>query len=237
MVITGLRRSVAIASSSSSMLLVLLLAAAASICHAQVPEGPMNTRGIAYPEKRYRQYKFLYPAEQVLVLALGYDEASWNRPSTANTETISFEGLGNGGATVEKLGISGEQWDCFVNHYSFMEWTELANLGVQDYFVTLGWTTELWVLYRIDSSNVPATYALLWEKLSEEEQNAATEVCYFQQIWDALDLADWTTSAPSAAPVATAPTGDGGTPSSSATVPRSVLATVLLLAQAVAIVM
>jgi hypothetical protein len=88
----------------------------------------------------------------------------------------------------------------------------------------------------VDSSNVPETYSLLWDKLSEEEQTAATELCYFQQTWDALDLADWTTSAPSAAPVAaTAPTGDGGTPSSSAA-SLSVLATVLL-AQTVAIVL
>jgi hypothetical protein len=116
--VIGPRRSVV--ASSSVMLLVLL---AASICNAQIPDGPMNTRGIAYPEARYRQYKFLSEEEMDLASALGYDEAEWNRPSTANTETINFVGLGTGGSTVEALGISSEQWDCFVNHYSFLDGT------------------------------------------------------------------------------------------------------------------
>lgn len=225
--------------SSSSLLLLVLLLAATSICNAQVPDVPMNTRGIDYPEARYRLYNVLAAEEIEKVIALGYNEETWNRPSTANIETISFEGLGTGGTTVQELGISSEQWDCFVNHYQFLEWTELATIGVQDHFVTLGWTEDLWF-----QANAPETDSLSWDKLSEEEQTAATELCYFQQIWSAQSLEDWTTtsttttttSPPSAVP-ATAPISAGGTPASSAASLSVLATTTVLLALSVAIAM
>lgn len=43
-----------------------------------------------------------------------------------------------------KWGVTEEQWDCYINHYSDYDWDELINATVVEYFITLGWNQESW---------------------------------------------------------------------------------------------
>merc|ERR1711865_256817 len=86
-----------------------------------------------------------------------------------------------------ELGFDVETWDCDVNHYFGYYWEGLATYDLQKYWMALGWSEASWN-GEIDP---PDTDEKDWEELTEEQQKAAEEICYFQQTWDGISITDW----------------------------------------------
>ena len=163
---------------------------------AQVPPD-LNTRGVPYPEVRFRQYEYLDNATIEAISRLGYSESTWNRPGEEMIEMIPFDDLGlMAPNTVLSLGFTRESWDCYMTHYTGDNylWSDLATRGVQDYLIALGWTEQEW------GRNFPDIYDDLWDELSPEARANATELCYFQYTWDRESLTIWTTGPPTDSP-------------------------------------
>jgi hypothetical protein len=157
----------------------------------------MNTRGIEYPNFRYLQYRFLDPEDVPLVDAFGYTQSSWDFPASDTIELIAFNALGNGKSDAVQLGFTEDVWDCYINHYRFFDWSELEGLGVHDYLVAIGWTEDNW---RTSENEEPAIFNLDWGGLTEDQRSNATEVCYFEEIWNKEALKFWTTGPPTEPP-------------------------------------
>jgi hypothetical protein len=147
-----------------------------------------NSRGIAYPSFRYVEYDTLNADTVALATSLGYDADYWNKPGTNPTESSAYANLGMGQETISKLGFNSEQWDCYVNHYldASYFWDELPGKGVQDYLIGIGYNEDVW-----ESRSQPEAYYKDWDELTQDEQGNATELCYFQEIWDREALVDW----------------------------------------------
>jgi hypothetical protein len=162
-----------------------------------------DSRGIEYPTFRYVQYRYLDRVTMAQASTLGYSEATWDRPGTNSVERIGFADQGLGQEVLTQMGFTEEVWDCYVNHYLYYEWADLVDLGVQEYMINLGWTEEIWG----DPFDNPI-YDLFWEELTDEQRGNATEICYFEQIWDRSSLQSWTTGPPTdpPSPAPSAPT-------------------------------
>ena len=114
-----------------------------------------------------------------------------------------------------------EGWDCWMNHYFDYFWEELLDDDLQEYFVILGWTQEMWD----EESGVPLSEDLAWEELSDQQQAAATYICYFPDLWNMeLEIGEWTyeppdvTHSPSPPPIITSP--PGGVPQEAKVAPQ-----------------
>jgi hypothetical protein len=186
----------------------------------------LNTRGIEYPAFRYAPWATLNLSTTIFAGILGYTSATWNLPSSNVIESISFETTGESTLdqqeAITNIGFSEEQWDCYVNHYDGYYWEELAEVGVQQFFVALDWTEASWT----GQSSYPASDDEYWADLTAEEQAAAFELCYLPQTWDAEEsLVLWATApptvVPTAAPSTVSPTGSPTESASPTTETRS----------------
>jgi len=72
--------------------------------------------------------------------------------------------------------------------YEDYTWSELEAASVTEYFEALGWNSSSWDK-EIDYS--PPSDNQDWDELSLEEQNAAAELCYFQELWDGIPIPEW----------------------------------------------
>ena len=57
------------------------------------------------------------------------------------------------------------------------------------YFNMLGWNQESWD--GGDEDNVPETESMYWEELSQEEQEAARQICYSAELWNGIAILNW----------------------------------------------
>ena len=164
---------------------------------------------IDYPEFRYVPYDSLDGSTIEAATLLGYTENTWNVPGTATIEVSSFETLTSDlQSAVTAIGYSSDQWECYVNHYEGYYWDELGEVeAVQNSFQTLGWTQAAWN----GTADSPDSELSSWADLSDDERSALESICYFQEIWDQLDITTWAT--PSGPTVSPAPSPE---PSSSA---------------------
>jgi hypothetical protein len=107
-------------------------------------------------------------------------------------------------------------WDCYINHYLYYEWSDL-NVTIQAYMTSIGWTDDTW-----GSSNYkPNSYNMYWDELTDEQRGNATEVCYFENIWNKETLQYWTTAPPTVPPTP-APTTSASPTMVSSAVPTEV---------------
>ena len=142
---------------------------------------------------RYRPYDELDHSSLLLLPVLGYHEETWNSPGDAYIEDYSFNQL----STAEKeaarsLGFSVASWNCWVNHYTAFEWDDLVKHEVQHYIEALGWNSTSWGMRWTDGDHKPASEFKTFQSLSEIEQNAVTQLCYTQELWDQISLETWT---------------------------------------------
>lgn len=125
--------------------------------------------------------------------ALSYTEQTWNLPGSAVVEELSYINLrGQSPAAIETIaamGMSRDQWDCYINHYEDSSWSLLERNGVQVFYRVLGWTEQLW-----DSDGAPPSDDKYWRQLSIEEKDAAIELCFRQETWDGIPLTAWSGS-------------------------------------------
>mmetsp|Transcript_19166 Transcript_19166/g.27065 ORF Transcript_19166/g.27065 Transcript_19166/m.27065 type:complete len:517 (+) Transcript_19166:81-1631(+) len=98
----------------------------------------------------------LTPAQQEAAEELCYQQESW-----------------------EKIPL--DEWDCAKTHYFalYYTWADLKRLGVQQYFVTLGWDHMAW-----RQNEAPPSETKDWNQLTKEEEAAARNLCYHKEDWN-----------------------------------------------------
>ena len=139
-----------------------------------------------YPSIRFSLWNGTSPLIREAAISLRYNHSTWNLPGTAEVEKLSYETI-NSTATMEVLGMNEVTWDCYMNHYGAFDWEELLEEEVQESFERLGWTREAWES-EIDE---PTTEEEDWYELSDEQRLAASDICYFRETWDELDMDEW----------------------------------------------
>jgi len=109
---------------------------------------------------------------------------TWNEPGSAAVEDWSYHDLYEEEiAGLKGLGISGDAWDCHINHYFGYWWQDIVYYGYDQYFAVLGWDVNNW-----DSGELPATEDMYWDELSPEQKEAASQLCYFRDLWDGVSI-------------------------------------------------
>ena len=150
-----------------------------------------NPVSLSIPEKRYIEWSSLSETDRsVATFYLSYTEESWNLPgSNSEIEEISYVDLTNNGkAGVISLGMTEEVYDCYINHYYGYWWSDLEEVGLDQYYSILGWNADLW---DNDDGDVPNTEDLYWSELTSEQQIAASNVCFFEDLWNGESIPDW----------------------------------------------
>lgn len=134
-----------------------------------------NPYPYSYPSIRYVEWNDLsFDTKHILETGLGYTKSSWNYMNAA-VEAKKFDQLSiKAQQSLQMIGIENYVWDCFINHYSSYSRQELKNLGLDQYTNIL--------------SNV--SYQR-WSELIENEQYAATQLCFSQHTWDEDPLGTW----------------------------------------------
>ena len=147
--------------------------------------------------------------------SLGYTPQIWNRPGLYQLESWAFYELHEDEQSgAEGLGINEAMWDCHINHYHGYWWQDLQALNLDQYFIALGWNATMWD----EGDSTPDTNDMYWDELIQEQQAAATQVCFTQDLWDEIPLPEWTT----ASSITLTPTEE---PSKSPSVPDTSLPT------------
>ena len=170
-----------------------VLSSIAVLCSGQATIRLLATsRGIAQPAFRYVVWAGVGSAQQTVAkTGLDYTEDTWNVPGTAEVERLAFSSLTNETqAAARTLGFSEEVWDCYVNHYDEYSWADLATEGVQQYYITLGWTEDAWTT----GSNPPASDDEFFADLSPDETAAAEEICFNELLWNGESLSGGSTA-------------------------------------------
>lgn len=150
---------------------------------------------IPFPGFRYVPWSDLSTDRQVLATSAGWNETTWNLPgfggggingTTPTLEDLSFDSLGTQKVALIALGFTEDQYDCYINHYAYYDWSELQEFDIAPYFETLGWTSESWE----GSVPPPASEDTFWNALTSAEQEAAYGICYFEGTWNEETLDD-----------------------------------------------
>ena len=150
---------------------------------------------IPLPEFRYIQWNSLTEEFQADAIQLNYDNSTWNTPGTAALEELSWYSIAstqpNAIPVLQRMGFDQENdgqevWDCFVNHYVDYDWDELAEEGLEVFARMLGWTEESW-----ENDGPLPVDGKSWQDLTDEQQEGALRLCYFQELWDGMLLTSW----------------------------------------------
>jgi hypothetical protein len=88
------------------------------------------------------------------------------------------------------MGWTETVYDCYVNHYEGYKWKDLEKLtDAVPYFEELGWNSSTW---DGDIDYTPETENMDWGELSDEQQNAALALCFFEELWSKIEIPSWT---------------------------------------------
>lgn len=156
--------------------------------------------GVAWPEDRYWPWELLDANEQQLLQRAGWTKDTWNTPGSAGFEYTSWNVLPTvTREALEEWGFYHDQWNCYMNHYDDYAWFELVLEDVAEYFEAFGWTEDTWEV----RSEEPEDWNADWEELSEAQQDAAWEICYFRENWNDLPLSEWSPETRSGGPLNT----------------------------------
>jgi hypothetical protein len=126
----------------------------------------------------------------------------WNFPGTAAIEAYSYQSIEESDdpmriGYIQSIGFTEPVWDCYVNHYKGFSWIDMADMGLQQYLLALGWTEDLW-----NNQDQPSVYDKSWSELNSDEKDAAAKICWFQLLWDGISLDDpaWNNTAAETVP-------------------------------------
>jgi len=172
----------------------------------------VNAFEYEYPTYRFRPWTELTKGEKKAARDLGYNQASWNLPGTADVEYYAWyihqdyygdyddyypdrdfldsaETLGFVDRVVDGVTQSAEDiWDCWQNHYYSYVWAELVEYDLDSYAEDLGWNENKWDDDDLEDEDKPASETKYWEELTDDEKTAALGFCYTQKIWDYQSL-------------------------------------------------
>ncbi len=173
------------------LFVLLFLVSLSSLCTAQ----SLNSRNIPMPWYRYQLWSKLDAKTLAHATALSYDETSWNYVEYNDIESYSYYSIENAEnyteliLAIDGIGFTEQVWDCWINHYSDYTWAELADVGVQSYLLTLGWSEANWG--SPDLTLYPDTESLYFDQLTPAKQAALIELCYTREIWNGVSLELW----------------------------------------------
>ena len=153
------------------------------------PTPPATVLPPECPCVRYSPYHLLPGGIRRHANALGYTEATWNRPSSMrnSVEQLYYDALtSRQQAAARSLGYRRHTWTCCANHYTYHHWNHMGSwypMAKQAY-EALGWTMEQWNR----DQDYPASAYKVWCRnltgadegtcLTEEETAALRTVCY-----------------------------------------------------------
>jgi len=132
---------------------------------------------------RYSPWFALTGEQQTLAKQLDYTQPTWDTIGSNPIENLDWQRLSRAQKTVaSQLGYDLNSWDCWQNHYQSYRWIDLDSefTQSQQFWKMLGWDIYSWNR----NSDEPASDSLNWYELSEEERDAAAELCYFRETWD-----------------------------------------------------
>ena len=164
--------------------LLLILALASSVVAAEATS--LRSRWIEFSELTDEQ-------KSIATEGLNYTKETWNNLGTNPIEASEFFDLSDEQKKAAKqLGFIGATWDCDMNHYVDYSWEELEEYFLDAYWIALGWTKRKWGIPGFASKSEGKN----WSELTSAEQDAAMEVCYFQESWDGISITEWTLDGP-----------------------------------------
>ena len=164
--------------------LLLILALASSVVAAEATS--LRSRWIEFSELTDEQ-------KSIATEGLNYTKETWNNLGTNPIEASEFFDLSDEQKKAAKqLGFIGATWDCDMNHYVDYSWEELEEYFLDAYWIALGWTKREWGIPGF----APKSEGKTWSELTSAEQDAAMEVCYFQESWDGISITGWTFDGP-----------------------------------------
>ena len=148
---------------------------------------------LSFPSYRFTPWNELDSAQQEAATKLNWDSNSWDQPGTAAVERVSWANLGSEQQGFAKIiGFDTDDaeaiWDCYVNHFRGYTWAELAAIHKSISWFVLGWNQTTWSVGSSSSSSYDGD---LWAELSAQEQTAATDLCYNEELWDGLEFTAW----------------------------------------------
>lgn len=168
--------------------------AAAQLCYTRASwnEGDEGMRAeggfpVARPDFRYRAWTDLEAgARRVAADGLKYSALSWNVPGLDEIETREWAALTSyESEAATEIGFTQLSWDCWQNHFRSYSWAKLYFYGLDMPYSALGWTELSWD----GTEAAPASKGMAWKDLSQEERRvASSELCYFRDNWDGLDM-------------------------------------------------
>ncbi|KAL7544837.1 hypothetical protein ACHAWF_008202 [Thalassiosira exigua] len=165
--------------------------AAAQLCYSrtswdEVEPALIDGFPIERPEFRYRHWMNLNEdVRDVASERLKYSPLSWNVLGLGVIETRDWARLTDYEAEAAlSIGFTQLAWDCWQNHFRGYSWDDLAFYGLDIPYMALGWTELSWD----GEDTTPASQGLTWKELSQEEREVASELCYFRDNWDGIDM-------------------------------------------------
>lgn len=163
-----------------------------------------NIDEISLPRFRFELWNELSPALTSNAESIGYDLANWELMGTNAIEEYSYFtfqdtndldrdlrgvvrnfNIDNNNITsvFAAIGFYEDQYDCWVNHYGWYDWDELTAYELDVVLAVLGWNRTSWE--SENENDYPASELLGWEELSSIEKQAAADLCYLPETWDA----------------------------------------------------
>jgi uncharacterized heparinase superfamily protein len=129
------------------LLLLPLAAVDAALEPEQVDIVKDVMRKFVYPTGRFVAFSDLSsPLQSDVTTILGYDSAeAWNEPSSNKLETKSYGRFSEEEiAVLAFIGFKDQySFDCWSAHFYSYGWSELEEVGVQQYYAALGWTENM----------------------------------------------------------------------------------------------
>ena len=152
-----------------------------------VPSNFVVSQSPSYPTLRFVPWDQTEALEAAEIL--GYNSTSWDNPGSNPIEKLTYEIVvqdSSSSNALEELRIDELSWDCYINHFRGYTWPNLAN-EYKSAYQTLGWDHVSWN----QISDPPESENFAWDALDAEERNAASTLCYFEELWDSIPINEW----------------------------------------------
>jgi hypothetical protein len=172
------------------MKIAMLSVVAAFLC---LGAGKAELQGPAadleFPFFRYVFWNDLTSAFKETAKNLDYNKKGWEEPFINDIEEKSWFSLtGSDRSNAAAMGYDEDVWDCYQNHYDDYDWSDMQEIGVDQYFKVLGWTKNSWDKDTFE----PEPWDEDWVELTANQQAALKEICYFrEEVWEEEAFADW----------------------------------------------
>ena len=137
---------------------------------------------------RNQRFSDLSIIEEDAAWALNYTDVTWDSPGLADIERIVFADLNDDETNAATtLGFTQETWDCYQNHYGGYHWAVLVHFGLHVHYEAFGFTETNWD----DVDSTPPAWRVSWAELNLDQQAAALNICYFEELWDMVPIPLW----------------------------------------------